>query len=107
MKLPDPIAFEVETRIEEERKKHGVQREVSVGSSRSSDAIAYSTTEGKFSTPDGKFSTPEGKFSAGENKDSKGHRKSNSIDRGLTIAKVMKVGIFISKIFLEHLALSS
>ncbi|KAF1746131.1 hypothetical protein GCK72_022584 [Caenorhabditis remanei] len=94
MKLPDPIAFEVETRIEEERKKHGVQREVSVGSSRSSDAIAYSTPEGKFSTPDGKFSTPEGKFSAGENKDSKGHRKSNSIDRGLTIAKVMKTGPF-------------
>ncbi|KAF1746039.1 hypothetical protein GCK72_022490 [Caenorhabditis remanei] len=31
MKLPDPTAFEAETRIEEERKKHCVQREVSVG----------------------------------------------------------------------------
>ncbi|CAB07400.1 WD repeat-containing protein 44 [Caenorhabditis elegans] len=74
MKLPDPIAFEVENRIEEERKKNLIQREISVGSSKSSDALMASTT------PDVK--------------EVNGHRKSNSIDRGLTIAKAMKTGPF-------------
>lgn len=79
MKLPDPIAFEVENRMEEQRKKNGVQRAASVGSSKSSDMLMYSTPEGKFS--DGKDIF-------------KGHRKSSSIDRGLTIAKIMKSGPF-------------
>uniref|UniRef100_A0A8R1I6Y4 WD repeat-containing protein 44 n=1 Tax=Caenorhabditis japonica TaxID=281687 RepID=A0A8R1I6Y4_CAEJA len=64
MKLPDPIAIEVENRIEEERvKSNGVQR------SETSSATA---------------STPE----------VKGHKKTSSIDRGLTIAKAMKTGPF-------------
>uniref|UniRef100_A0A1I7TLG8 WD repeat-containing protein 44 n=1 Tax=Caenorhabditis tropicalis TaxID=1561998 RepID=A0A1I7TLG8_9PELO len=74
MKLPDPIAVEVENRIEEERKKNGVQREVSV--SPSSDAINYKS---------------EGKESKLE---TRGHQKSNSMDRGLTIAKILKTGPF-------------
>lgn len=74
MKLPDPIAFEVENRIEEQRKRNGVQRAVSVGSSKSSDGLLYSTSEGKDVF--------------------RGHRKSSSIDRGLTIAKIIKSGPF-------------
>ncbi|EGT50318.1 hypothetical protein CAEBREN_09502 [Caenorhabditis brenneri] len=71
LKLPDPIAFEVENRLEEERKKTRVQRQLSVGSSRSTDALTYSTPDGR---------------------DGKGHRKSNSVDKGLTSSKLMKAG---------------
>ncbi|CAP34141.2 Protein CBR-SYM-4 [Caenorhabditis briggsae] len=84
MKLPDPIAFVVENRIEEEKKKNGVTREVSVGSSKSSDQIVFSTPEGKISTPEGNYSTPDDKEVC------KGHRKSNSFERAFTSAKVMK-----------------